>query len=154
GALPVAFGAFAGSTPNDCPAAAPRCEDADPGLVGRCAPRAGCEFTALPGLDALSALLVALDDTLRNAPPGSVRDPATAQAITQAIAGARAELTSGGLHSPALRDDLRRLVGTVRRALGAGALQRDTGFRLLDLGRRARAALVPGGHGGPVKPTS
>ena len=75
GALPVAFGAFAGTVANDCPAAAPSCADADPGLAGRCAPQAGCAFNALPGLDALGALLDALDETIRSAPAGSIRDP-------------------------------------------------------------------------------
>jgi YVTN family beta-propeller protein len=144
GAVPVAFGTFAATTANDCPAAAPRCADSDPDVTGRCAPQAGCEFSTLPGLDALSALLEALDETIRNAPPGAIRDQGTADAITALVSDARAALAAGGLRAPALRTKLRSLVGTVQRDLRTGALQRDTGFRLLDLARRARASLVSG----------
>jgi YVTN family beta-propeller protein/cysteine-rich repeat protein len=154
GALPVAFGTFAGTSANDCPATAPRCADPDPGLAGHCAPEAGCEFSALPGLDALAALLDALDETIRGAPPGSIRDQDAADAVTAAIADARAALSAGGGRAPALRNALRSLVGTVRRALRTGALQRDTAFRLLDLGRRARTLLVSGTRGGAHAPRS
>jgi YVTN family beta-propeller protein/cysteine-rich repeat protein len=154
GAVPVAFGTFAGTIANDCPATAPRCADTDPGLTSHCAPKAGCEFSTLPGLDALAALLDALDETIRSAPPGSVRDQAAAEAITAAIADARAALSAGGARAPALRNALRSLVGTVRHALRTGALQRDTAFRLLDLGRRARTLLVPGTRGGAHAPRS
>jgi YVTN family beta-propeller protein/cysteine-rich repeat protein len=154
GAVPVAFGTFAGTLANDCPATTPRCADADPGLAGRCAPLAGCEFSKLPGLDALAALLDALDETIRSAPPGSIRDQGTADAITAKIAGARAAFSAAGARAPALRNALRSLVGTVRRALGTDALERDTAFRLLDLGRRARTLLVPGTRGGAHVPRS
>jgi len=152
GAVPVAFGAFAGSVANDCPAAAPSCADVDPEVAARCAPRAGCEFNPLPGLDALGALLDAIDETIRSAPAGSIRDPASAQAIGASVADARAALRAGGMHSPALRTALRRLVGSVRRALHSTAVQRDLGFRLLDLTRRARALLVPGRRLGATAP--
>ena len=128
GAVPVALGTFSATT-NDCP---------------------GCESSTPPGLDALSALLNALDETIRNAPPGSIRDQSTADAITAIVADARAALAAGGPRAPALRTKLRSLVGTVQRDLRMGALQRDTGFRLLDLARRARVLLVPGRHGGPA----
>src|SRR5262249_44884903 len=144
GAVPVAFGTFAGTIANDCPAMAPRCADPDPALAGQCAPKAGCEFSTLPGLDALAALLDALDETIRSAPPGSIRDQGAADAITAAIARTRAALRAGDVHAPALRNALRTLVGTAQRALRTGALQRDMAFRLLDLGRRARTLLVPG----------
>src|SRR5262249_60416356 len=85
-----------------------------------------------------------------NAPPGSVRDPGTAEAISATIADARAALEAGGVRIPALRTGLRRLVGTVQRALRTGAVQRDTGFRLLDLCRRARTLLGPGTRGRPA----
>jgi hypothetical protein len=150
GAVPVAFGTFAATTANDCPAAAPRCADSDPDVTGSCAPQAGCEFSTLPGLDALSALLDALDETIRNAPPGAIRDQGTADAITALVSDARAALAAGGLQAPALRTKLRSLVGTLQRDLRTGALQRDTGFRLLDLARRARASLVSGKHRTPA----
>src|SRR5262249_24122514 len=111
-----------------------------------------CEFNPLPGLDALGALLDAIDETIRSAPAGSIRDPARAQAISASLADARAALRAGGMHAPALRTALRRLVGSVRRALHSMAAQRDLGFRLLDLSRRARALLVPGRR--PGAPTA
>ena len=96
GAVPVAFGSFAGTEANGCPATAPRCADSDPGLAGHCAPQAGCEFSQLPGLDALAALLDALDETIRNAPPETIRDQSAAAAITATIADARATLRADG----------------------------------------------------------
>jgi YVTN family beta-propeller protein/cysteine-rich repeat protein len=152
GDVPVAFGTFAGLIANDCPATAPRCTDADPALAGQCAPQAGCEFSKLPGVDALAALLDALDETMRSAPPGSIRDRGTADAIAAKIADARAALSAGGARASALRDALRGLIGTVRRALRTGTLGRDTGFRLLDLGRRARVLVVPGTRSGAHAP--
>jgi YVTN family beta-propeller protein/cysteine-rich repeat protein len=152
GAVPVAFGSFAGTEANGCPVTAPRCADPDPGLAGHCAPQAGCEFSQLPGLDALAALLDALDETLRGAPPGTIRDQSVAAAITATIADARATLRADGARAPALRSELRSLVGTVLHALRTGGLRRDTAFRLLDLGRRARSLLVPGARGGTRAP--
>jgi YVTN family beta-propeller protein/cysteine-rich repeat protein len=147
GDVPVAFGAFAGTAPNDCGVQAPRCETADPLLVARCLPPTGCAFVPRPEPDGLDALLDALNETITAAPPGSIRDAGTAQTITAAIDDARAALRAGGVGSATLRSALRRLVGSVRRGLRTRALQHGTGLRLLDLSRRARV-LVPGTRGG------
>src|SRR5262249_58837851 len=116
GGVRVAFGPLAGLIATACPAPAPRGADAAPGLAGRCAPQAGCEFTKLPGLDALAALLDALDETIRNVPAGGIRDQGTADAITAKIADARQALGAGGARAPALRNAPGGPVGTGRRA--------------------------------------
>ncbi len=150
GAVPVAFGDFVGTSSNDCPQSAIRCDIPDPTIAAGCTPREGCEFVPRPGLDALGALLDALDETLGAAEPSSFHDPALEPTLAAAVDRARQQAVTHGAGAPELRVELRQFLGILRRALRHGTVERNLGFRLLDLGRRTRALIVRGHRNGTV----
>ena len=121
GTLPVAFGNFVGTVGVRCPDAPP-CGDAIASVAG---PRA------------LTALLDAVAATIRSAVPGSIPDPAVAQAVTDAIARSDGYVAQGD--RPALRRELQSILRTLRRGMAQGGLERPTGSQLVDLVKRARA---------------
>jgi YVTN family beta-propeller protein/cysteine-rich repeat protein len=128
GTLPVAFGSFVGRV-------GVRCPDAPP-----CGETAG----GVAGPTPLGALLDAAAASVRQASPGSIPDAALAQAVTDAIRRSEGYLAQGD--TPALGRELRGILGTLRRGMAAGGLDRTTGSQLLDLVKRARALVKRSGH--------
>ena len=133
GGNPVAFGQFVGTATTDCAGSAPRCVDLDPTVSGQCEPRAGCQFVARPGQDALTALVEALAAAVRALPATGLRNPAVTQALAAAVEQARQAVAAGG---SAIRPELKAILRGAR-TLRRDPAARDGALRLLDLTRRA-----------------
>jgi YVTN family beta-propeller protein len=167
GQLPIAFGRFLGSLA-DCPAASlGACDDADPFTTDVCAPTAGCQHAALPAVDGVTAGIAALSGAFHSALAADLGGPRTFQRLEQLLASIVAQLgmpsaRAATLFTPAearaalgakSRKRLKRanraltqFVQALERGLRRHTIQRDLGWRLLDLARatqtQVRAALA------------
>jgi YVTN family beta-propeller protein len=143
---PVSFGRFIGTPADDCPAAALRCEDADPFTRDGCDPQAGCRHEALRGLDAVEAGIAELAAAIERAgladTPRLRRLRARFPALQGAVSAAR---TDGGL------GPLRRALAGVETALERAHARRElgpAGSRLVDVARATRRRLREVGRAG------
>jgi YVTN family beta-propeller protein len=148
GRTPVAFGSFIGVVANTCPRAALDCDDADPFTADACAAPGGCRHTVRRGLEAVSAGLAALGDTVRRAPAGTFSRAPVGSALAGFLGKAEALVAPGLPTDPraarrqqaGLNRFLRRFTGLARKGYRGGGIAHDAGARLFDLALATRAA--------------
>src|SRR5581483_3352861 len=159
GRLPIALGRFL-AVVGDCPAASlGGCDDADPFTIDTCVPQSGCEHATHGAGDGLFAGLGALADALDASIEPDLGGSKAANLLKQLIDQARGFLGTplaraadvltpldhpGVKTSRATRKRLRRVdralerfIRLVAKGLRRNTLQRDVGWRLLDLARAA-----------------
>ena len=135
----MAFGAFIGGSPGDCPAQAPRCDDGDPFTADTCDATAGCRHEQLTGVPAVRAGVDFLTARLQQPALDGLAQVVRLRAELPALQGAVGGLATGQHDSSRalLRRGLGRLAAELRRAARQGLLGAD-GSRLLDVARETR----------------
>jgi YVTN family beta-propeller protein len=155
GNQPVAFGRFAGSVTDRCGAPELGCDDNNPFTADACGASTRCTHTPLSGLIAASAGLAAMDTTVNSAPIGALGNPRKSERLDKLVVAARTALRLTEVSQVTTTDSdrktrkrqkrarrrLARLIRLVKQGIRRGTVQRDVGWRLLDLARATHRVL-------------
>jgi YVTN family beta-propeller protein len=148
GRTPVAFGPFIGAIANDCPVRALVCDDGNPSTADACVTPGVCQHVSRTGIEGLAAAMDALVAALGSASPDVFGNARTAQSLQDAVARARASLSTAAAATDAkarrlslkiVKTELRQITQILEKGLRKGKIAADVGLRLLDLARGTRA---------------
>jgi YVTN family beta-propeller protein len=156
GQQPIAFGSFLAPMASDCPLPAPVCTDGDPTTSETCSAVDGCQYAVRAAGGTLANALQTIGETIAGAGGslGTVKsaleqqlENATGQ-VTPTIGTLATDRVHANAKPPAAaRKRLKRIdralakfIKVLQKGLRKRTIQRDIGFRLLDLARTAQAA--------------
>jgi YVTN family beta-propeller protein len=160
GRLPIAFGRFLGAL-GECPTAPlAACDDDDPFTADACAPNAGCEHAGVGGPDGVASGLSALESALRSSLAPDLGGRRALGRLDRLLRDALKQLgmpraTDATTFTPRVtpagaqaRRRLKRVNRTLtqfirllERGLRRGTIERDLGWRLLDLARATQQSV-------------